>query len=158
MIPQMSEPVALVVGIFLMVLGVSFLYKAYQAGIQGRLMYWEGFLPFTLISPFLLHLPAGKRSLVKPAEGLWVHAVMAPIFGVIGILMLAAGADYTGLPGVATLNVAMNGFKWGRSDSVVFNRRNLRRQNPRGRRQEIQSRQWLLRSSQRRGAIASRLA
>lgn len=123
MIPQMSEPVALVVGIFLMVLGVSFIYKAYQAGIQGRLMYWEGFLPFTLISPFLLHLPAGKRSLVKPAEGLWVHAVIAPIFGVIGILLLAAGADYTGLPGVATLNVAMNGFKWGRSDSVVFNRR-----------------------------------
>ncbi len=122
-IPQMSEPVALIVGILLMVIGISFGYKAYQAGIQGRVMYWEGFLPFTLISPFLLHLPAGKRSLVKPAEGMWVHAVMAPIFGVLSVLCLAAGADYTGLPGVSTLNVAMNGFKWGGPISVIFNRR-----------------------------------
>ncbi len=123
LIPQMSEPVSLVVGIFLMVIGISFGYKAYQAGIQGRVMYWEGFLPFTLISPFLLHLPGGKKSLIKPAEGMWVHAVMAPIFLVLSVLCFAAGADYTGLPGVATLNVAMNGFKWGRSDSVIFNRR-----------------------------------
>ncbi|CAN5340690.1 hypothetical protein BH10CYA1_BH10CYA1_16240 [soil metagenome] len=123
LIPQMSEPVALIVGIFLMVIGISFGYKAYQAGIQGRVMYWEGFLPFTLISPFLLHLPGGKKSLIKPAEGMWVHAVMAPIFLVLSVLCFAAGADYTGLPGVATLNVAMNGFKWGRSDSVIFNRR-----------------------------------
>lgn len=86
-------------------------------------MYWEGFLPFTLISPFLLHLPSGKKSLVKPAEGMWVHAVMAPIFGILSLLCFAAGADYTGLPGVATLNVAMNGFKYGHSDSIVFNRR-----------------------------------
>jgi hypothetical protein len=119
----MSQPVALVFGIFLMVVGVSFAYKTYVAGIQGRVMYWEGFLPFTLLSPFLLHLPGGKKSLIKPAEGLWVHAVMAPIFLVLSILCLAAGADYTGLPGVATLNVAMNGFKWGRADSIVFNRR-----------------------------------
>ncbi|HEY9678407.1 MAG TPA: hypothetical protein V6C76_10380 [Drouetiella sp.] len=119
----MSDTVALVFGIFLMVLGISFAFKAYQAGIQGRCMYWSGFLPLTLISPFLLHLPSGKKSLVKPAEGMWVHAVMAPIFLVLSILMFAAGADFTGLPGVATLNVAMNGFKYGRSDSVVFNRR-----------------------------------
>ncbi|MBS1954653.1 MAG: hypothetical protein JST89_10720 [Cyanobacteria bacterium SZAS-4] len=122
-IPQMSDPVALVVGILLMVLGISFGYKAYQAGIQGRCMYWEGFLPFTLISPFLLHLPSSKKSLVKAAEGMWVHAVMCPVFAVIGVLCLAAGADYTGLPGVSTLNVAMNGFKWGGPISVVFNRR-----------------------------------
>lgn len=123
MLPVMSDQVALVFGIFLMVLGISFAYKAYQAGIQGRVMYWEGFLPFTIISPFLLHLPAGKKSLVKPAEGMWVHAIIAPIFLVLSVLCFAAGADYTGLPGVATLNVAMNGFKWGRADSVVFNRR-----------------------------------
>lgn len=123
MLPIMSQPVALVFGIFLMVLGISFAYKTYSAGIQGRVMYWEGFLPFTLISPFILHIPGGKKSLIKPAEGLWVHAVMAPIFGVLAILCFAAGADYAGLPGVASLNVAMNGFKWGRADSIVFNRR-----------------------------------
>jgi hypothetical protein len=123
MIPQMSDQVAMVVGIFLMVIGISFAYKTYQAGIQGRVMYWEGFLPFTIISPFLLHLPASKKSLIKPAEGMWVHAVMAPVFLVISILCFAAGADFAGLPGVSTLNVAMNGFKWGRSDSIIFNRR-----------------------------------
>ncbi|MFN8555011.1 MAG: hypothetical protein U0103_26375 [Candidatus Obscuribacterales bacterium] len=98
----MSDQVALVVGILLMVLGVSFIYKAYQAGIQGRLMYWEGFLPFTLISPFLLHLPAGKRSLVKPAEGLWVHAVMAPIFRSDRHPLAGSRSRLHGLPGVAT--------------------------------------------------------
>ncbi len=123
MLPSMSPPVALVFGIFLMVIGISFAYKTYVAGIQGRVMYWEGFLPFTLMSPFLLHLPGGKKSLIKPAEGLWVHAVMAPIFMVLSILCFAAGADYAGLPGVSTLNVAMNGFKWGRADSIIFNRR-----------------------------------
>lgn len=123
MIPTMSTPVALMVGILLIIIGISFGYKAYLAGIQGKCMYWSGFLPFTLISPFVMHLPAGKNSLVKPAEGLWVHAIMAPLFLVLCILTIAAGADYAGLPGVSSLNIALNGFKWGRADSVVFNRR-----------------------------------
>ena len=104
-----------------MVLGVSFIWKAFQAMIKGRLKYWDGFLPFTLISPWTLHLPTSKNSLVKETEGLWVHLLMGPLFMFSAILCICAGADLANLPGTATLNLVLNGGKAG-SEQVTFDK------------------------------------
>jgi len=89
-----SPQASLAVGILLMAVGVSFFYKAVIALIKGRTEYWTGFLPLTIISPFLIHLPGGTNSLIKYAEGMWVVAVMAPIFIVLSVLCSLAGAEY----------------------------------------------------------------
>ena len=103
----------IVLGVLVMILGVSFGWKAFQAMVKGKLKYWEGFLPFTLISLFALHGPSGKRSLVKETEGLWVHMVMGPIYLITSVLVICAGADLANLPGVSTLNLVLNGGKAG---------------------------------------------
>jgi hypothetical protein len=123
MIPAMSTPVSIAVGVFLMVLGCSFFYKAVIATVKGRVDYWAGFLPFTILSIFVLHLPKGKNSLVKTSEGLWVHAIMSPLFFICALFCLVAGAEYAGLPGTQVLNIALSGGKFGHPDSVVFNKR-----------------------------------
>ncbi len=113
----MSPQASLAVGILLMLLGASFFYKAGVAAIKGYVQYWAGFLPLTLVSPFLIHLPARKNSLIKKAEGMWVQTVMAPAFFVIGLLCAISGAEYAGLPAVDTMNMALHGGKVG--DPVI---------------------------------------
>ncbi len=110
-----------VLGFLLIAVGLSFCWKAYQAMVKGKMKYWHGFLPFTFVSPFVMHLPAGKRSLAKETEGLWIHMLMGPVFMLCAILCLAAGADLANLPGTATLNYVLNGGKAG-SDVVTFNK------------------------------------
>ncbi|RTL38027.1 MAG: hypothetical protein EKK48_22265 [Candidatus Melainabacteria bacterium] len=105
----MSPQASLAVGIALMVLGVSFFYKAVVAIINGRMPYWTGFLPLTIISPLLIHLPGSKNSLIKFTEGMWVMAVMAPVFLVLSVLCLLSGAEYAGLPAVEQVNSALHG-------------------------------------------------
>lgn len=122
MIPAMSTPVSILVGVFLMVLGVSFFYKGYVATVKGRVDYWSGFAPFTLVSPFVLHLPKGKNTLIKTSEGLWVHVVMTPAFFLCSFFCLVAGAEYAGLPGAKFVNLLASGFKKD-SGSIVFNPR-----------------------------------
>jgi hypothetical protein len=118
----LSTPQAsLAVGILLMLLGVSFAYKAGFALIKGSVMYWSGFLPLTVISPFFTHLPASKKSLVKRAEGIWVQTVMAPIFFVLAFLCTIAGAEYAGLPAVDTMNLALHGGKAG-AQTIAFSK------------------------------------
>jgi hypothetical protein len=92
-----------------MALGVSFLYKAVIALVKGRMEYWTGFLPLTMISPFLIHLPGSKNSLIKFAEGMWVVAVMAPVFTVLSVLCTLSGAEYAGMPAVENMNSALHG-------------------------------------------------
>jgi len=94
----------IILGVVLIFLGCSFACKLYLAGAEGRISYWSGFVPFSIISPFLLHLPAGKHSPVRQVHALWVYFIMAPIFLICSALCLAAGAEYFGLPGVSTLN------------------------------------------------------
>lgn len=103
----------IVIGVLVMILGVSFGWKAFQAMVKGKLKYWEGFLPFTLMSLFTLHGPSGKRSLIKETEGLWVHIVMGPIYMITSVLVICAGADLANLPGTTTLNMVLNGGKAG---------------------------------------------
>jgi hypothetical protein len=122
MIPAIPTQLQILVGILLMLVGISFFYKGWQATVKGRMSYWSGFLPFTLISPFILHLPASKNSLVKVTEGLWIHMLMGPLFFIAGILCLGAGADYAGLPGTNTVNYIIAGGKSGRPAAVTFDR------------------------------------
>jgi hypothetical protein len=110
---SMGPQASLVVGILLMLLGSSFLYKAAMAGTRGTMQYWSGFLPLSLISPFVLHLPASKNSLVKRAEGLWVYLLMAPLFGFTAFFCLMAGAEFAGMPAVNTFNQAVHGGRAG---------------------------------------------
>jgi hypothetical protein len=115
-----------VIGIIVTLLGLSFAYRFYRACILGKVNYWAGFLPITIVSPFLFHAvpppsPApgkrstgihpvtGKRSLIREAAGLWVHLIMGPLFLILSVLFLSAGCDLMGLPGTDTLNYVLNG-------------------------------------------------
>src|ERR1700722_12213997 len=106
---KISTEWQIAIGIFLLLLGVSFTYKAFLANIKGKMSYWEGFLPFTMISLFTVHLPGSKNSLIKSTEGLWIHLIMGPVFMIVAIMCLGAGADLAGLPGTATANWVLSG-------------------------------------------------
>ena len=108
------------IGFLVFVLGISFLYKGWNACVLGRFYYWSGFLPFTMISPWLVHLPPGKRSLVKKKEGLLAHMVLGPSFFFCAILALCAGADMMGWPGTKTLNLVLNGGDPNKPTAVSF--------------------------------------
>lgn len=97
----------------LIALGISFAYKCLLAAFFGRTSYWAGFLPIGIISPFFIHLPAGKNSLIKPVHGWWVHVIFAPLFFLCSLLLLASGADLVGLPGTQSVNYLMT---FGRED------------------------------------------
>jgi hypothetical protein len=105
----MSPQVSLAAGVLLMLLGISFFCMSAIAGLRGSMSYWAGFLPLTIVSPFFIHLPAKKNSLVKTAEGAWVHFGMAPVFLLIGFFCFLAGAEYAGIPAVNATNTAFGG-------------------------------------------------
>ncbi|MBS1988921.1 MAG: hypothetical protein JSS86_05940 [Cyanobacteria bacterium SZAS LIN-2] len=107
-------------GIVVIVLGLSFIWKGWQAMVLGRFYYWSGFLPATLISPWLIHLPPSKRSLVKQKEGMLAHMVLGPSFMLCSVLFICAGTDLLGLPGTKTLNVILNGGNQAAPTSVSF--------------------------------------
>jgi len=120
-----NQSLDIALGLVIILLGLSFSYKFFLAGVLGRVSYWTGFIPFTIVSPFLLHIPAtSKRSLVRSKQGLWVHLLMAPVFLICAVLCFAAGADIMGLPGVKTLNWVLTGGNVGRPSAVCFDRHN----------------------------------
>jgi hypothetical protein len=106
-LPDLNRPQSVALGAFLLLLGGSFAFKGYNALIKGRMLVWKGFLPFTLISPFVNHLPAAKNSLLQFKEGMWIHVLMGPLFLVLCVLCTGAGADYVGLPGTSLLNTVL---------------------------------------------------
>ncbi len=111
-----------VIGFALIILGLSFAYKSYLALVKGRVLYWQGWLPLTLISPWLVHVPPRdpNKSLSHYKESAWVHAVVGPLFLATTILCLAAGTDLVGLPGTKTLNLAITGGRPGAADFLTF--------------------------------------
>ncbi len=111
------------IGLLVLVLGCSFAYKCFQAAVLGKMTYWSGFLPLSVFSPLFTHLPAAKNSLVKETSGLWVHLLMGPIFFIISILMLCAGADLVGLPGTDSLNYIINGGDQDAPLAVTYDKR-----------------------------------
>ena len=112
----------MILGVVIVLLGCSFAYKFVRALVYGQVSYWSGFLPFAVISPFFLHLPAGKRSLIRRIEGHWVTIVLSPVFFICSILCLAAGVDLLGLPGVDTLNWVLNSGDRSKPAAVIFDK------------------------------------
>ncbi len=104
----------IMLGVICLLLGFSFAWKCIQALLYGRLKYWEGFLPLTIISPLCIHLPEGKNSLIKTKTALWVHIIPVPVFLVLSLLLFAYGADCLGLPGCKALNFILTA---GRHDA-----------------------------------------
>ncbi|MBX9669697.1 MAG: hypothetical protein K2X93_18890 [Candidatus Obscuribacterales bacterium] len=117
---QIPQPVWLVIGGLLIILGLSFCYKAWNATVLGRAHYWSGFLPFTLVSPWLIHLPPGERSLIKVKEGLLCHMFIGPLFFVTALPCLIVGADLVGLPGTSSLNFIVNGGDKGKPSAITY--------------------------------------
>jgi hypothetical protein len=107
-------------GIVVVLLGLSYGYKGWNAMVLGHFYYWSGFLPATLVSPWLIHLPPGKRSLVKKKEGMLAHMVIGPSFMLCCILFICAGSDLLGLPGTKNLNLVINGFNQAAPTSISF--------------------------------------
>ncbi len=123
----LSEPIVrILLGVLVMIVGFSFIWKGWLASVLGRFTYWSGFLPFTIISPWLVHLPQGKRSLIKTKEGMLAHMVMGPSFFLCAVLCICAGADLVGWPGTKTLNLVINGMDSTKPTSVSFNENNGR--------------------------------
>lgn len=102
-----QDTVNIAIAVICILLGLSFGYKCLLAAFRGKISYWQGFLPITIVSPFFTHLPAGKRSMIKVAEKWWVHVIFGPIFFLLSLGFLAAGADRLGMPGSASINWIM---------------------------------------------------
>ncbi|HEY9684162.1 MAG TPA: hypothetical protein V6C86_21460 [Oculatellaceae cyanobacterium] len=120
--PELPMPQSIAFGVLLIIVGASFGWKTWNALIKGRMLVWYGFLPFTIVSPFLTHLPPGKNSLVKWKEAMWVHVVFGPIFFCIMVLSIAAGIDFIGFSGTQTLNDLLTGNKLGAPPAITFSK------------------------------------
>lgn len=121
MIYLIEHPILKVaLGVIVIILGFSFIWKGWQAMVLGRFWYWSGFLPATLVSPWIIHLPPSKRSLVKTKEGMLAHMVIGPSFMFCAILCICAGTDLVGFPGTKTLNLIVNGGNQAAPTSISF--------------------------------------
>lgn len=90
---QLPQPAIWAIGALVLALGCSYAYKGWNALVLGRCHYWSGFLPFTVISPWLLHLPPKQGSLVKLREGMLCHMVIGPLFFLTSFVFLIPGLD-----------------------------------------------------------------
>jgi hypothetical protein len=112
-------------GVILLALGISFIYKFFQAAIFGKLTYWTGidnygitpvwftFKPLArAATPFFCHLPYGKDSLITTIQQIWVH-FFSIFFFAAAVVCVTWGADTLGLPGASTVNYVLSG---GRTD------------------------------------------
>ncbi len=107
-IQTIPHPVWWVVGALFLALGLSFVYKGWNATVLGRINYWAGFLPLTIVSPWFIHLPPGKNSLIKQREGLLCHMLIGPLFFLTSAPFLVLGADLLGLQGTNAVNLIIN--------------------------------------------------
>jgi|AGTN01.1.fsa_nt_gi hypothetical protein len=114
------DPVWTAFGLLAAALGFSFLYKGWNALVLGRIHYWSGFLPLTLLSPFLIHLPTGKNSLIKTKEGLVSHMLVGPMFFLAALPLLVLGADLLGLGGTSFANQVLNIGSATKAPAIVY--------------------------------------
>jgi hypothetical protein len=121
--PVLSTQQSIAFGVFLIILGLSFAYKGYEAMVKGKLLIWQGFLPFTMLSPFINHLPPRKNSLLKYKEGMWIHVIMGPLFLLLTVLFIAAGGDFVGYPATDNLNFFLTGGRLGAAPMLMFSKR-----------------------------------
>ena len=93
----------------MILLGGFYLFRMYEALVKGKVTYWAGWGPITLISPWTCLFPANPKSLIKKKEAMWVHIFMTPMFLISAALCICAGLDFLGLPGTSALNDAFGG-------------------------------------------------
>jgi hypothetical protein len=102
-------------GVLLMLLGVSFAYKFYQAALMGKVNYWAGlenvhwiFHPITVfITPLFVHTAPKETNLIKTRTAGWVHLLFGPFFFLTSLMMLVSGADMLHLPGTEAMNFVL---------------------------------------------------
>src|SRR4029078_7244888 len=90
------------------------------ATVLGRVHYWSGFLPFTIVSPWFIHLPPSERSLIKIKEGLVCHALIGPLFFFTAIPLIVAVMDLVGLPGSVGLNFILNAGDSSKPPAITY--------------------------------------
>lgn len=120
-------------GVVLMLMGAGYLYKAFIAIVQGRLWYFSGFLPFTIVSPWFVFAPPDERksnSLAKVKDAIWVPIFFGPIFVICSILCLSAGADLANLPGTSTTNRILTSWTSDKTPVIVFDKKHYKMQFP----------------------------
>jgi len=114
------DPVWTALGLLAASLGFSFLYKGWNALVLGRIHYWSGLLPLSLLSPFLIHLPTGKNSLIRTKEGLLCHMLVGPLFFLTALPLLVLGADLLGLGGTGFANQVLNIGSASKAPAIVY--------------------------------------
>lgn len=117
---SIPQPAWIAIGVFLIILGLSFCYKGWNATVLGRFHYWSGFLPFTIVSPWFIHLPPSERSLIKIKEGISAHAFVGPLFFMTAIPLIVCGMDLTGLSGTKAINFVLNAGDYGKPPAVMY--------------------------------------
>ena len=119
--PEMIEPLKMVGGFLLIMLGFSYGYKFYQASFYGRVAYWSGledfgvwnlfswvFIPITnFLTPLLVHGQSKESNLIKTKTAGWIHLFWGPVFFLLSLLFVVAGADFMGLPGTRLMNIVL---------------------------------------------------
>src|SRR5438552_3899623 len=120
-IPLTDGQQHIVLGLIFLILGCTFSYKFWQAAVLGRVWYWAGFLPLTIISPWIIHLPPRNKAktLTKQMQGIWVHIFFGPAFFICALLTLTGGADMLGFGGTEFVNNVLSMGKGGQS--IIFN-------------------------------------
>ena len=98
-----------VLGVLSIVLSLSFLYKSWTATVLGKCHYWDGFLPLTIISPWLIHFKgSSENSLIKTKQGMVCHILVGPLLFFTALPLMVMGLDLTGLNGTGYTNLVLN--------------------------------------------------
>lgn len=119
--PEFLPYINVIGGILLFALGLSYGYKFFLASFLGKMHYWAGleafgwyFIPMTiLITPLFVHTPPKETNLIKSRTAGWVHLFWGPVFFLLSLMMMVAGADFMGLPGTKFMNMVLT---FGRTD------------------------------------------
>lgn len=119
---DMPDSAWIFIGVMLIILGCSFLYKGWQGAILGRAWYWQGFLPFTLMSPWFIHIPPKEpeKTLIRKKEGILCHLIIGPMMFMTAIPLLLVGSDLVGLPGTDTANTILSGGDPAKPSSIIY--------------------------------------
>lgn len=127
------EQLGLAFGVILMIMGAGYLFKAFVAIAQGKIWYWSGFLPLTVISPWLIFCPPNERKekgIAKVKDAIWAPIFFGPVFTILGIVCLSAGADMANLPGTATTNRLLTSWTSDKTPVIVFDKKHYKMQFP----------------------------
>lgn len=120
------EQIKMLIGVLLLILSASFAYKAFMSIVHGKVWIWTGFLPFTLVSPWLVHLPPKPNSLTKEVQAMWVHMLIGPLMFVTMLLTLVAGSDLVGWPGSELANKLFTANNPDKTPAIQFDKDHYR--------------------------------